>query len=234
MKLTQIVTVLALTLGAATANAGLVSVVGGSSLAMPANNNFFAEGDFEAAQAYTVGGNLMANTALNVNYIYLGHEANFDNHFTVGSNEISTRTQAASLKCTDHTCDSGIPKNNVSYVVPTVHSSVGAGEFLDFSFWTQTNKNLAKSVINGNNTWDQAQYNYAVALNVVFQNVFYDAMLFLDDTGVNRDGVDDNDHDDMLVGLHMFNLPEPSPLVLMGLGLLGLAASRKLQSFRQA
>lgn len=229
MKLTHIISIIALSIGASAANASLLSISGGNTLPVPTNNNFLAENDLAAGQNYNVGGNLIANVALKIEYVYLGHEANFNNHFTVGASDISTSAQAAFLKCTNHTCDADTPKNKVSYQAPTIASSAMAGDLLNFSFWTQTNKNLVKSVANGSNTWNEAAYNYAVALNVPFKQMLYDAILFLDDTGKNNKGVDDNDHDDMVIGLRVFALPEPSALLLIGLGLFGLAASRRLQ-----
>ena len=233
MKISHICSAVALCVGAASANAALLSIVGGAVMPIPTMapnyNNFQGEGDLPAGQQYSVGGNLFANHNLYVDYYYLGHEATFNNNFVVGSETISTADQVSSLLCANHTCDSTKPKN-ASYLVPTINSMASAGAFLDFGFWTQVNASLMQSVTNGSNTSNQKKYDYAVALNTSFHMSPYDAIIFLDDTGKGANGIDDDNHDDMLIGVRVRAVPEPSALLLVGLGLLSLVGVRRLKA----
>jgi hypothetical protein len=237
MKLIKIfLGTLALGFGSLSAHASLLSIVGGNVMNIQTNapfaNNF--ANVLPANQTYTVGGNLKANVNLAVEYFYLGHEAAFNNHFVVGNLVIDTSSQSPFLKCINNVCDSTIPKNNLQlpYVAPTINSNATAGSWLNFAFWTQTHWNQTDSVINGFNTANQAKYDFSVALNTKFHNTFYDAILFLDDTGTifyNNHPVDDNDHDDMLIGVRVFDVSEPSGLLLTCLGMFGLFLIRRIK-----
>lgn len=233
MKLSRIFAAAVLCAGAASANAGLLSIVGGTVMPIPTTvpnyNNFQGQGDLPAGQQYTVGGNLFAKANLYVDYYYLGHEASFNNHFVVGNETISTGDQAPLLWCANHTCDSTKPKD-ASYVVPTINSMASAGSFLNFSFWTKTSVSLTQSVTNGSNSSNQKKYDYAVALNTSFHTTPYDAIIFLDDTGKGSNGIDDDNHDDMLIGVRVRAVSEPSTLLLVGMGLMGLAGIRRLKA----
>ncbi|EIK46722.1 hypothetical protein O59_000744 [Cellvibrio sp. BR] len=52
--------------------------------------------------------------------------------------------------------------------------------------------------------------------------------MFLDDTGPSKK--DDDNHDDLVIGIKVTQVPEPTTLLLMSMGLLGLFGARRLKA----
>lgn len=229
MQLVKFAAAAVLAVSSLAANAGLLSITGGMNVDIPAPKNDF-EKNFPLNQTYNVGGNLVAKYTGNYNLTYslIAYEASYINSFYINGNNSAV---------IDNKLKSGVVLKSLS--------NYSAGQALSFAFHTVQANATVK------NGWNLpiglGNYNFAVALNTTFtplkgdhdskgklynvkgKPVTYDAVLFLDD--VKGFGTpDDDNHDDLIIGLKIVKTPEPSALLLMGLGLLGLAGARRLKA----
>lgn len=215
------------------AHASLLAVDGGTVTNVLGNNAFFGTADGLGVNpdlVYTVGGQLSLLKDANLTYTYLGKEAGYWNTFTADGQSIVTRDADGKDNAF------GLSEASANIVLANVMAGL-----LDFSFstngsWTSIIPKApdAGTVVNGSN-FDNTDINgrsFAILLGQTYKGVFYDALLMFDDAGPGKfiDGVptvDDDNHDDMLVGLRVVAVPAPAAILLMGLGMIGLGASRR-------
>jgi len=211
MRLGNLVAGIALSVATVAANAavitadsadGLLTYTGPEFETIAGNNDFKNRLGDGAASQYAIGGRLDLNQSAELTFTYLGYEAGYDNDFLFDGDLIfSNRGGNASA-------------------IPSTYETTA--DELVFSFYAN---NVSSGVSNPNDPVNNTQ-SFAVMFDTYFDNVFYDALLFWDDSGA---GPDDN-HDDMVIGINAVAVSEPATLALMGLGLLGLGAARRRQS----
>lgn len=205
MKLIKYTAAALLAVSSIAANAGLLKIDGGINATIPSSNDFRA---FVGTPDYNFGGNLQANQTgdLNLTFNFLGKEAGAVNTF---ESELGTINSVALTSSFNYT---------KSYV---------EGGLIDFTFSTDRLEALLNSVLNGSNVIGEGVVSFAIALDTTYKGIAYDAILFFDDAGGFND---DDNHDDLLIGVKAVQVPESSTLVLMLLGLAGLFGARRLKN----
>jgi hypothetical protein len=219
MKVIQLAAAGLITLSSLGAQAAYLQIQGGVNTPVPVNNNYL--GDL-SPQTYNMGGNLQSsiNGILSLDFTYLGSEAGWRNNFKSSS----------LLTLAGGSIDNQLPSPFFGYF-----DAYTIGENINFSFNTNGSP-VPNTVVNGFNTIGNQWVSFATALNTTFKGNAYDAILFFDDTGGVKDGFkDDDNHDDLVIGVRVLDVtltsvPESSTLILMMMGLTGLFAARRLKA----
>ncbi len=216
MKLIKLAAAALITLSSLTAQAAYLTIDGGASTpisASGANNNYFKANGSVTAPAFNIGGDLLSDFSgtILLEFTYLGAEASYENKFT---------TSAGSF--------TNAPGKAYGTAVGTsflLEKSYSVGEAIGFSFKKGVSGGL--TVVNGWNNEGDTTLSFATLLAGSFNANPFDAILFFDDTGGYQD---DDNHDDLVVGVRVVSVPESSTLVLMMMGLLGLFAARRMKA----
>lgn len=198
---------------AATANAvPLLSIDGGTSQNISGLNDILSTADYTpGVDTYNVGGQLKFDPAFTgkakLTFTYLGKEAGWNNQFNAYGNSLSV---SSALNDSFTAYDSDTSNN---------------GGLLDFRFLTQSPALLS---VNGSNNGLQKD-NFGILLNYTHKGTLFDAVLLYDDGGGldNSGAVDDDNHDDLVIGLKVTDVPEPGALGLLALGLIGLGIAQR-------
>jgi len=207
MKLINLAAAALITLSSLSAQAAYLDILGGVDTVIPTQNLFKFNGNI-TAPTYNRGGNLISTYTggVNVEFTFLGKEASWTNTFWVGTDSLSTSSTVG---------DSFIH-----------HFDLTSGELVDFAFTAGGLLPALATVANGANGTNTSFVSFTTLKLSQFKNSPYDAILFFDDTGGNKD----DNHDDLVIGVNVVGVPESSTFVLMMMGLVGLFAARRLKA----
>ncbi|HSX52426.1 MAG TPA: PEP-CTERM sorting domain-containing protein [Cellvibrio sp.] len=216
MKLIKLAAAALITLSSLTAQAAYLDITGGTTTNISssgANHNYFKANGAVTAPSFNVGGNLVSNFSgtVTLKFTYLGAEASYENKFITSAGSFTNAPGKAY----------GTSVGS-SFVLS---DSFSLGEAIGFSFKKGTSGGL--TVANGANNEGDTTLSFATLLAGSFNASPFDAILFFDDTGGYQD---DDNHDDLVVGVQVISVPESSTLVLMMMGLLGLFAARRMKA----
>lgn len=216
MKLIKLAAAALITLSSLTAQAAYLSIDGGTSTSISAsgaNHNYFKALGAVTAPAFNVGGDLVSNFSgtVTLKFTYLGAEASYENKFISSAGSFINAPGKAY----------GTPVGQTL----VLSDSYSLGEAIGFSFKKGVSGGL--TVANGANNEGDTTLSFATLLAGSFSGNPFDAILFFDDTGGYQD---DDNHDDLVVGVQVISVPESSTLVLMMMGLLGLFAARRMKA----
>jgi hypothetical protein len=188
------------------ANASLLTVDSGVDVDVASNNDFIGQ---IASPTYNIGGNVMFTTAgdFEITFTALAQESGFFNFLTAYGLTLDETPLGT------------------SFTVSVTGAQIN--DLLDFEFTAQNNgTNVGAGIANGGNQLPNSAQSFATILNSTFDGNSFDAILLWDDSGANQD----DNHDDMIVGVTITRVSAPSHLALMGLLVLIAVGSRKLTS----
>ncbi|MBT1450668.1 hypothetical protein KJ365_07210 [Glaciecola sp. XM2] len=207
MKLTSLkhyVAVAALLIVGASANASLLKLDDDGATHNIVNSNNF-KNNLGASQ-YDIGSNVLFDVAGNfeITFTALAQESGWNNFLSAYGQSL--------------------PETPINGSITVMVNSVSIGDLLQFTFGV-TSPTGKGTVSNGGNFGIGSEQSFATILNSTFNNVSYDAILLWDDSGANQD----DNHDDMIVGVTISRVSAPSTLILFSfLAVVGLLRARKV------
>jgi hypothetical protein len=171
------------------------------------NSNNFTTELGGSGTLYNIGANVLFSVAGNyeITFTALAQESGFFNSLTAYGSTLNETPSGTSFTVSV----------NVSQI----------NELLAFAFKALNNNSteVGTGIANGGNQPFASAQSFATILNGAFDGTSYDAILLWDDSGANQD----DNHDDMIVGVSINAVSAPTTLAILGLGLFALGLSRR-------